>query len=44
MQRRWNWSGDVRLSYTDQKGTNGNQWQPAPLLVKLANEGGKFNA
>jgi len=27
-----------------QKGTNGNQWKPAPLLVKLAKEGKKFNA
>jgi 3-hydroxyacyl-CoA dehydrogenase len=26
-----------------QKGYNGNQWQPAPLLVKLAKEGKKFN-
>jgi 3-hydroxyacyl-CoA dehydrogenase len=27
-----------------QKGYNGNQWQPAPLLVKLAREGKRFNA
>ena len=27
-----------------QKGYNGNQWQPAPLLVKLAKEGKQFNA
>ncbi len=27
-----------------QKGTNGNQWKPAPLLVKLAQEGKRFNA
>jgi 3-hydroxyacyl-CoA dehydrogenase len=27
-----------------QQGTNGGQWQPAPLLVKLAKEGRKFNA
>jgi 3-hydroxyacyl-CoA dehydrogenase len=26
------------------KGYNGSQWQPAPLLVKLAGEGKKFNA
>jgi 3-hydroxyacyl-CoA dehydrogenase len=26
-----------------QKGYNGSQWQPAPLLVKLAKEGKKFN-
>ncbi|MEX1074548.1 MAG: 3-hydroxyacyl-CoA dehydrogenase family protein, partial [Burkholderiales bacterium] len=26
-----------------QKGYLGNQWQPAPLLVKLAKEGNKFN-
>ncbi len=26
-----------------QQGTNGNQWQPAPLLVKLANQGKTFN-
>jgi 3-hydroxyacyl-CoA dehydrogenase len=26
-----------------QKGTNGNQWQPAPLLVKLAKQGKTFN-
>ena len=25
------------------QGYNGNQWQPAPLLVKLAKEGKKFN-
>jgi len=27
-----------------QKGYNGNQWQPAPLLARLASEGKKFNA
>jgi 3-hydroxyacyl-CoA dehydrogenase len=26
-----------------QQGTNGNQWQPAPLLVKLAKQGKTFN-
>ncbi len=26
-----------------QRGYQGNQWQPAPLLVKLAKEGGRFN-
>jgi 3-hydroxyacyl-CoA dehydrogenase len=26
-----------------QKGYQGAQWQPAPLLVKLANEGRRFN-
>ena len=26
-----------------QKGYNGNQWKPAPLLVKLAQEGKRFN-
>jgi 3-hydroxyacyl-CoA dehydrogenase len=26
-----------------QQGNNGSQWQPAPLLIKLANEGKKFN-
>jgi len=26
-----------------QKGYHGNQWQPAPLLVKLAKEGKRFN-
>ena len=27
-----------------QQGYNGNQWKPAPLLVKLAQEGKRFNA
>jgi 3-hydroxyacyl-CoA dehydrogenase len=26
-----------------QKGYQGAQWQPAPLLVKLASEGKRFN-
>jgi hypothetical protein len=26
-----------------QKGYQGSQWQPAPLLVKLAREGKRFN-
>ena len=26
-----------------QKGYQGKQWEPAPLLVKLAKEGRKFN-
>jgi len=33
----------VKAIETFQKGYHGEQWKPAPLLVKLAGEGGKFN-
>jgi 3-hydroxyacyl-CoA dehydrogenase len=33
----------VKAIETFQKGYHGEQWKPAPLLVKLAGDGGKFN-
>jgi 3-hydroxyacyl-CoA dehydrogenase len=33
----------VKAIETFQKGYHGEQWKPAPLLMKLAGDGGKFN-